>query len=37
MVSGEPVFDSSGEFTSYRGVGKDVTDTMHAKELPANE
>jgi PAS domain S-box-containing protein len=28
MVSGEPVFDSSGRFTHYRGVGKDVTETM---------
>ncbi len=37
MVSGEPVFDSAGGFTNYRGVGKDVTDTIHAKELPANE
>ncbi len=28
MVSGEPIFDSSGRFTGYRGVGKDVTRTM---------
>ncbi|MDO8464920.1 MAG: response regulator [Gallionella sp.] len=28
MVSGEPMFDSSGRFTGYRGVGKDVTKTM---------
>jgi len=28
MVSGEPMFDSSGRFTGYRGTGKDVTDTM---------
>ena len=28
MVSGEPMFDSSGRFTGYRGVGKDVTDSM---------
>lgn len=28
MVSGEPIFDSSGRFISYRGIGKDVTDTM---------
>jgi len=27
MVSGEPMFDPSGRFTGYRGVGKDVTDT----------
>ena len=29
MVSGEPMFDSSGRFTGYRGTGKDVTETMH--------
>ncbi|MEQ1836930.1 MAG: response regulator [Candidatus Nitrotoga sp.] len=29
MVSGEPMFDSSGRFIGYRGVGKDVTKTMH--------
>ena len=29
MVSGEPVFDPSGRFTGYRGIGKDVTATMH--------
>lgn len=28
MVSGEPIFDSSGRYTGYRGIGKDVTDTM---------
>lgn len=28
MVSGEPVFDSCGRFICYRGVGKDVTETM---------
>lgn len=28
MVSGEPMFDSSGRYTGYRGIGKDVTDTM---------
>ena len=32
MVSGEPMFDSSGRFTGYRGVGKDVTGSM----LPDN-
>jgi len=38
MVSGEPLFDSSGRFTGYRGVGKDVTDTMHSnEESPANK
>ena len=28
MVSGEPMFDPSGRFTGYRGIGKDVTDSM---------
>lgn len=28
MVSGEPIFDNAGRFTGYRGVGKDVTNTM---------
>jgi len=28
MVSGEPMFDSSGKYTGYRGIGKDVTGTM---------
>lgn len=28
MVSGEPMFDPSGRFIGYRGIGKDVTDTM---------
>lgn len=28
MVSGEPIFDASGRFTGYRGIGKDVSDTM---------
>jgi PAS domain S-box-containing protein len=32
MVSGEPMFDSAGRFTGYRGIGKDVTDSMHPKE-----
>jgi len=25
MVSGEPMFNPSGRFTGYRGIGKDVT------------
>jgi len=38
MVSGEPMFDPSGRFTGYRGIGKDVTDTMRSKdEAPANK
>lgn len=28
MVSGEPMFDASGSFMGYRGIGKDVTDSM---------
>jgi PAS domain S-box-containing protein len=28
MVSGEPVFDPAGRYTGYRGIGKDVTDSM---------
>ncbi len=30
MVSGEPMFDSAGRYTGYRGIGKDVTDTIKA-------
>jgi PAS domain S-box-containing protein len=38
MVSGEPTFDPAGRFTGYRGIGKDVTETMLANEkLPTNE
>ena len=32
MVSGEPMFDLSGRFIGYRGVGKDVTGTMYPKD-----
>ncbi|MCK9202401.1 MAG: response regulator [Gallionella sp.] len=32
MVSGEPMFDPTGRFTGYRGIGKDVTESM----LPIN-
>ena len=28
MVSGEPMFAPSGRYTGYRGIGKDVTETM---------
>jgi PAS domain S-box-containing protein len=31
MVSGEPMFDPSGRFTGYRGIGKDVTEAMRPK------
>ncbi|MDP1667372.1 MAG: response regulator [Methylobacter sp.] len=32
MVSGEPMFNPSGRFTGYRGIGKDVTETMCSKD-----
>ena len=32
MVSGEPMFDSSGRFTGYRGIGKDVTESMRPRK-----
>jgi diguanylate cyclase (GGDEF)-like protein len=31
-ISGEPVFDSSGIFRGYRGVGKDITQRKHDEE-----
>lgn len=31
MVSGEPMFDPTGRFTGYHGTGKDVTESMSAK------
>ena len=31
MVSGEPMFDNSGRYTGYRGIGKDLTETMLLK------
>src|SRR5258706_1791830 len=36
-VSGEPVFDSSGVFKGYRGVGKDITERKRAEQLQALE
>ena len=35
QVSGEPMFDASGRFTGYRGVGRDVTEIMPASAAPA--
>ena len=35
MVSGEPMFDASGIFTGYRGIGKDVTKSMPIESMPA--
>lgn len=31
-VSGKPIFDDSGEFIGYRGVGRDITDLVNAQE-----
>jgi diguanylate cyclase (GGDEF)-like protein/PAS domain S-box-containing protein len=36
-VSGEPVFDASGVFTGYRGVGKDITERKRAEQMQALE
>ena len=32
-ISGEPIFDSLGHFKGYCGVGRDITESMHAEEL----
>jgi len=32
QVSGEPVFDESGRFKGYRGVGKDITEQKKAEQ-----
>ncbi len=32
QVSGEPIFDTSGRFIGYRGIGSDVTQRMRADE-----
>jgi hypothetical protein len=32
MVSGEPMFDSSGRYIGYRGTGKDVTESMRSAD-----
>lgn len=38
MVSGEPMFSPSGRFIGYRGIGKDVTETMLPdRGLPVTE
>jgi len=36
-ISGDPVFDASGVFTGYRGVGKDITDRKLAEEALTRE
>ena len=33
MISGEPMFDSTGRFTGYRGVGKEVTTSIRSGSL----
>jgi PAS domain S-box-containing protein len=35
MVSGEPMFDSVGRFTGYRGIGRDVTDSLGSGKIAA--
>jgi len=35
MVSGEPMFDASGRYTGYRGIGRDVTDSMLPNHKPS--
>jgi PAS domain S-box-containing protein len=34
MMSGEPMFDPAGRFVGYRGIGKDVTESMLANYEP---
>jgi len=36
-VSGEPVFDASGGFSGYRGIGKDITERKRAEQLQTLE
>jgi diguanylate cyclase (GGDEF)-like protein/PAS domain S-box-containing protein len=36
-ISGEPIFDGSGAFKGYRGVGKDITERKRAEQLRALE
>lgn len=31
-LSGEPIFDSQGVFTGYRGVGRNISGRKHAEE-----
>ena len=31
-LSGEPVFDSAGAFTGYRGIGRDITERKRAED-----
>lgn len=34
QVSGEPMFDSAGGFTGYRGVGREITEIMRDRVRP---
>ncbi len=34
MVSGEPIFEPTGRFIGYRGIGKDVTEKMRSNNGP---
>ena len=36
-VSGEPVFDDSGAFKGYRGVGRDISERKRAEQLQVLE
>jgi len=37
QVSGEPIFDSTGVYTGYRGIGMDVTGRMHPSHESAGQ
>lgn len=37
MVSGKPIFDESGDFVGYRGVGRDITDIVQTQEALQQE
>lgn len=37
MVSGEPMFDSTGGFTGYRGIGRDVTKSIHEEQIQSTD
>ncbi|HZR68226.1 MAG TPA: PAS domain S-box protein [Burkholderiales bacterium] len=33
LISGEPIFDGSGKFKGYRGIGKDITERKREERL----
>ena len=37
LISGEPIFDGSGKFQGYRGIGKDITERKREERLRALE